>query len=162
MEVEEHVAEEPQWLKTLMARIVDAVEPLNLMGSFGYRWLQPETLENPSVAWIMVVFPTPNEAYGGSDDGRLLYPGFNLDIGFLLDGFSAVGDLKWNNPTIYNGELDGPNISIQGFFAGYPVWLQIFHLPPTDQEPTLVVDLASGDWWEKQGLTSGGGDAGVT
>jgi hypothetical protein len=147
--VEEHVVQEPQWLKTLVDRVVEAIEPLNLMGPFGYRWLEPNTEANPSPAWVIAVYPTPNEAYGGQHDGQLLYPGFNLDLAYIVEGFSQVGALAWNNPTVYNGDLDGPHISIQGYFAGYPAWVRIFHLPPRDEEPTLVVDLASGDWWEK-------------
>ncbi len=157
MSLEEHLVEEPSWIKTLVDRAVEATEPLNLMGPFGFRWLEPKSEVNPSSAWIVAVYPTPNESYGGQHDGRLLYPGFNLNLSFLFEGFTSVGDLAWHNPTVYNGELDGPHISIQGFFAGYPVWFRMFHLPPQDEEATIVVDLANGDWWEKVKDQSTGG-----
>ena len=148
--IETHIVEEPYWLKALVERIDKCVTALNLMGPLGYRWLEPGTINNPNPAWIVAIYPTPNEAYGGGCDGQKLYPGFALDIGQLIEGFSQIKEVAWNNPTGYNGDLDGPEVSIKGLFIGEPVWLRVFHIPPSDEDPTLVVNIANGDFWEKR------------
>ena len=149
--LEEHVAESPKWIQVLVDRVLESIEPLNLMGPLGYRWIEPECELNPGSAWVIGLHPTPNEAYGGQHDGQKLFPGFALNITYLLQAFSDVGEVVWTSPAHYNGDLDGPEVSIKGYFSGYPVWLRIFTLPPADEEASLVVDLATGEFWDKSG-----------
>ncbi len=134
-----------------MDLLVASVQPLNLMGQMGYRYLEPGTLQNPTDYWVFAVYPTPNEAFGGYHDGGLVYPGFSLDLGHFLEGFGATEDLVWHAPAVYNGELDGPEVSLKGSFTGRRVWVRVFAQPPSDVMPSLVVDLANGNCWEKSG-----------
>lgn len=151
--IETHTVQEPAWLQALTARLVEAIDPINLMGPLGYRWFDPQTSINPTDWWVVAAYPTPNEAGGGGPyDGELLFPGFKLDVAFLLQAFSGLEVLEWKSPTLYNGDLDGPEVSIKGSFAGEQVWLRVFSLPPSDEEPSLTVDLASGDWCERDSV----------
>jgi hypothetical protein len=147
--IETHTVQDPLWLQALIELVDRCTIPLNLMGPLGYRWLEPGSLNNPNPFWIIGVYPTPSEAYGGCHDGEKLYPGFTVNVGRLINGFSELEDLVWNNPTVYDGDLDGPEIAIKGYFTDVLVLLRIFHIPPSDEDPTLVVNLANGDWCEK-------------
>lgn len=134
-----------------MDLLVESVQPLNLMGQMGYRYLEPGTIQNPTDYWVLAVYPIPNEAFGGCHDGGLVYPGFSLDLGHFLEGFQGVEVLAWHAPSVYNGELDGPEVSVKGSFTGKRVWVRVFAHPPSDVSPSLVVDLANGNYWEKKG-----------
>jgi len=155
MDVEVATVEHPQWMKALMEVVIECMEPLNIMGPLGYRFLEPEHPENEFEGWQIAVYPTANEVVGGEQDGSFLFPGFALDIDTMLATFSSVEGVVWNNPVHYTGDLDGPNLSIQGTFTGVPLWLRIFHWPPGDEEASLLVDPASGEIREKSRSVSG-------
>lgn len=138
-------------MKALVERVVEAIQPLNPMGRIGYRWVEPNAPSNLNSWWLVAIYPTPNEAKTGPHEGQKVYPGFHLNLSAILPSFSQGVELVWRAPTIYNGNLDGPEVSLKGTFAGNEVWLRIFSLPPDDEAATLIVDLASGDCWEKPG-----------
>jgi hypothetical protein len=66
-----------------------------------------------------------------------------------MAAFGSVEKLDWHAPVQYNGELDGPEISIKGQFAGKSVWLRVFHLPPSDEPASIVIDPVRKRAWEK-------------
>lgn len=149
--IEEHIIQEPSWIKTLIEDVVvDAVLPLGFIGPLGYRYWEPGNVNNHFDGWIVAVFPTPNEVKGPCDtDGSRFVAGFHLDLGKIVDVFRPVEELAWRMPVSYNGDLDGPELSVQGQFAGKHVWLRFFHMPPPDEPSSYYVDPVAGRAWAK-------------
>lgn len=145
----EHAMVMPSWLQDLMSKVADSVEPLGAMGPIGYRWLEPNSAFNLDIAWLLAVYPTPYEVAGGSNDGQLMCPGFKLNLQNLLNFFTNVQTVAWRSPSVYTGDLDGPEIVIRGIVAEHPVHVRFFSIPPDDEKPSVVVNIASGECKEK-------------
>ena len=134
--IEEHMIDStPCWLKALVERIIESIQPINPIGKLGYRYTQSEDADDPET-WFVHIFPSPNEAFGGCHDGERIFPGFTLHLSHLLDAFTSVGELVWKSTTVYNEELDGPEFLLQGDFAGNAVVVRIFAYPPRDEKPS--------------------------
>lgn len=151
MGIEVHNVAEPEWIRTLVNDVLlAAFEPLGFIGQLGYRWWEPDNVYNTFAGWQIAVFPTPNEICGSHEcDGRLSVNGFSLNIGSILNVFSSIKSVVWNAPTEYNGDLDGPELHVQGLFAGKHVWLRVFNIPPSDEPPSYCIDPAQGTVWKK-------------
>jgi|TARA_R110002051_G_scaffold311058_2_gene384637 hypothetical protein len=144
------VSPPPEWLLELVNKVHNAIEPLSLMGQLGYRWLSPESSVNVSGVWVLGVYPCANEIRGGRKDGAIIHPGFRLNISSFLSGFSSIGNMAWIHPTVYNGSFEGPRLCVEGTYSEHKLRLQIFAVAPTDEDASLIIDMASGDWWQKQ------------
>jgi hypothetical protein len=151
MALEEHTIREPSWIKALVYDvIVDAVQPLGFIGPLGYYWWQPGNDHNVFDGWQVVVFPAPYEIRGTSPhDGNKSVSGFRLNFSSILEVLSSVESVVWHSPVRYNGDLDGPELSVQGQFAGKRVWLRFFNLPPPDEPCSHYVDPTTGEAREK-------------
>lgn len=140
-----HTVESPSWIVALVDTIKELITPLGFIGPLGYRFWEPGNLTSPNAeVWTIVVFPTPNELRGGEHDGSKFVSGFHLDLGRLLSFFNPAEQVAWKSPTRYNGDLDGPEIAIQGLFMGRYVWLRIFSIPPPDEPVSFIVDHNDG------------------
>lgn len=139
-------AEPPAWLRALVEDVVlEAVTPLGFVGPLGYRWLPPGEPANQYDGWQVCVFPTPNEAAGGPHDGCKYVDGIEVDLTAVLGALAAVEKVVWHASVRYNGELDGPEVSIRGQFANRRVWLRLFHVPPSDEPAAYLVDQRTGE-----------------
>lgn len=141
--------EAPAFLPALLDVLLDVVVPEGFMGPLGYRWWGPDSPGVSYPGWTVVVYPTPHELRGGANDGATGVTGFNLNVAALVAAFGSLEKLDWHAPVQYNGDLDGPEISIKGRFAGKPVWLRVFHLPPSDEPASIVIDPVRQRAWEK-------------
>lgn len=147
--------EHPPFLGALMEVVINAMTPVEgFIGPLGYRWWGPETPGSAYPGWTVATYPTPFELRGGVNDGARGVTGFTLNVAAIVGAFSTLENLDWQAPVQYNGDLDGPEISIKGQFAGKSVWLRIFHLPPHDEPVSLVVDPVRKTAWEKQVATA--------
>ena len=151
MAFEVHTIQEPAWLKALVEDVVvDAVVPLGFIGPLGYRYFEPQNPENSFDGWQVVIYPTPNEVRGPvANDGCKYVSGFCLDVGRIIEAMSQVDSVAWNAPVQYNGYLDGPEISVQGQFAGKHIWLRFFQLPPPDEPCFFYINPQTGEVAEK-------------
>ena len=146
MALAEHPIRTPEWIKALVENVlVDCVTPLGFMGPLGYRYWEPAAVDNQASCWQVAVYPTPNEVRGQDKlDGACYVTGFRFDVAKLIRGFSDVDELVWHSPAKYAGNLDGPELSVQGVFLGKRVWVRFFHLPPPDELPSYAVDPRTG------------------
>lgn len=142
MDLAMHTVETPQWIAAFVNEVViDCVRPLGFIGHLGYRYWSPEDKANPSDAWMIAVYPTPNEVRGlHKNDGALFVSGFALNVGGIISAMTDVAEVVWNSPAKYNNDLDGPEISVRGQFAGKHVWLRFFHMPPPDEPASFAVN----------------------
>jgi hypothetical protein len=147
--VVEHALLPPACLQLVLSSLAKNVEPIGILGPLGYRWLEPGAPFNLDNAWLLVVSPTPNEISGGPEDGQLMCPGFKLNIHEILKIFQDVEGLAWRSPSVYTGELDGPEICIRGRVLDQLVQVRIFSIPPEDEKPSLLINLANGECREK-------------
>lgn len=149
--VEEHTVQEPAWVKALVEGVLlEAFQPLGFIGPLGYRWWEPGSPSNAFEGWQIAVFPTPNEVKGPvAQDGCRYVSGFRLDVGRIIGVMTSVDMLVWAAPAQYNGDLDGPEVSLRGMFVGKRVWLRVFHLPPPDEPTSFYVNPQTGEAWEK-------------
>lgn len=151
MSFEVHTILEPLWLRSFIEDVViDAVTPLGFIGPLGYRWWEPGNSANPFDGWQIVVYPTPNEVRGPVvHDGCKYVSGFRLNVGHIIGVMTTVEAVVWNAPVQYNGDLDGPEVGVQGMYAGKHVWLRFFQMPPPDEPCSFFVDPATGQTIEK-------------
>lgn len=142
--------EQPPFIAALMDVLIGAITPDGFLGPLGYRWWGPDTPGSTFPGWTVVAYPTPHELRGGANDGAKGVMGFQLNIAAIVGAFSTLENLDWHAPVQYNGDLDGPEIAIKGQFAGKSVWLRVFHLPPSDEPASIIVDPVHKRAWEKQ------------
>jgi len=102
--------EEPDWLDQLLAAVSACVEAQSPMGPLGMRYREEEGF------WEVWVYPTPVELVGGRHDGRIVVPGFTLDLEQLRAAFDSVAAFGWNSLGLNSDE--GPCVSIEGHFQG--------------------------------------------
>lgn len=140
----------PDWILELIDKVQECVSPINVMGQLGYRWLPPEHDANVTKVWLLGVYPCSNELRGGHADGKIIHPGFEFELSSIVSKFSSVDNLVWIHPTVYNGGLEGPRLCIDGSYGKHNIRFQFFAVAPTDEDPSLVIDMASGDWWQKR------------
>lgn len=146
MSFEVHTIQEPLWIKSLIEDvIIDSITPYEFIGPLGYRWLELDNPTNIFNGWQIIVFPTPNEIRGPvAYDGYKQVSGFSLNITHIISVMTNVESIIWNAPASYNGDLTGPEISLQGSFAGRHIWLRFFALPPSDEPCSHYIDPSTG------------------
>lgn len=140
----------PAWVDALVEVVRGAMTPLGFIGYLGYRVWEPDARynQNPD-GWTVVVFPTPYEWSGGAGDGGRGVSGFRLDVVPLLDAFTEVRQMAWSSPAQYNGDMDGPELTLTGTFLGKHVLLRVFNLPPPDEPTAFVYDPHKGEVWTR-------------
>lgn len=145
-------ARPPAWVEALVEAVREATAPLGFIGYLGYRLWEPDARynQNPD-GWTLAVFPTPYEWSGGEGDGGRGVSGFNLDLLPLLDCFTEVRKMAWHSPVQYNGDMDGPEVIIEGTFLGKHVLLRVLNLPPPDEPTAFVYDPQKGEVWAREG-----------
>jgi hypothetical protein len=142
----------PSWIRALAERCCGAIEPDAVFGGLGCRYYIPDSVNNPSPTWQLIMYPSPNEAFGGKADGKKMFVGFVLDIADLIAAFSRVDELVWESPLRFKGNLDGPNLQIGGEYAGYPVRLSLYSVPPSNEDAALQVNVHTGEFWTKEAV----------
>lgn len=142
--IDEHAIRKPEWLERLVELVLDCVTPFGFIGPIGYRWWDPGQFGNPYDAHQVAAFPTAYVVDGGREDGERRVSGFDLDLSKLLSGFDEISSVAWHTPASYNGDLDGPEVRVQGRFAGTDACLRLFHVPPPD-EPAYFAVTPTGD-----------------
>lgn len=141
-----HTIEQPAWIDELVAGVLPAMTPQadGFLGPLGFCWCEPGIIDNLDASWRLCLYPTPNACVGGPQDGAHYVYGFRLDLLQIMRLFQAISAVEWNTPHGYNGDLDGPEISLKGTFKDVEVWLRVFNMPPYDEPPGCHVDGHSG------------------
>jgi hypothetical protein len=144
--IEVHTLEQPAWIKALVDDVVlECIRPDGFMGPLAFAWWEPGNPDNTFSGWQIMVYPTPNELRGAhAEDGCRFVNGFRLDVGRIMQAMGPIEDVVWNTPTRYTGFLDGPELSVQGAFAGRHVLLRVFNLPPPGTRATYYVNPRDG------------------
>lgn len=145
MAIEEHVALTPNWLKALVDDVVlPAFSPFEYELPLGFRYKRPAAESEP---WEVLIFPPPillvNQPDSEEDSPATL--GFSLDVAKIIDGLNHVDGVAWRAPVKYNNNLDCPEVSVQGRFAGYRVRVRFFHAPPPDEPAVLSLDVQTNE-----------------
>jgi hypothetical protein len=137
-------ADHPEWVKDLTRVVADSVRPLGFIGQFGFRYLPPNDPQNQTQRWLIGIYLIPHELSGGSCDGATVVSGFCLNMQALLKIFSEVSTLEWRVPRRYTDGLAGPEVWLEGLYRGtQPVQLHVYAEPPSDEDPALVLDVAT-------------------
>lgn len=147
MTIETATIERPAWIEELVQLVLASVTPQDgcFMGPLGYRWCEPNVLDNTDSAWLLCVYPTPNVIVnGGERDGTRFVYGFTLDLTAILRKLRQIKLVEWKTPHGYNGELDGPSVNIRAVYDAQDVHLQVFNLPPSDEPAGCHVDGRTG------------------
>lgn len=146
MAIAEHAVNHPAWVADLVDGVmVEAVTPLAFIGALGYQYWPPGTPGGRADAWVVVVYPSPNEVRGqDANDGALSVSGFKLDVWKVVRAFAEVEAVTWHAPTNYTGNLDGPELAVLGTYAGHRAEVRFFHLPPKNEPAAYAVDPRTG------------------
>jgi hypothetical protein len=129
---EEDDAANDAWLDGLYEAVAGCVEADSPMGPLGLRYRVEDGF------WEVWVYPTPVELVGGAFDGKVVAPGFTLDLEEMRSAFDSVVAFSWNALALNWPE--GPHVSIEGVFQGREVYLQVLAYAPEGEEPGLKLD----------------------
>lgn len=129
----------PSWLEALVDCVANAMEAHSALGPLAYRYRPEDDL------WAIVLYPTPVALRGGPNDGRVVSPGFSLDLKQLLAIFEEVVAVNWTTQPFAPEDSDNPSIAIEGQFQGQAVFLQILAEAPPDEAPGLTLDVPGAD-----------------
>jgi len=124
--------EEDEWLDLLQDAVSSCVEADSPMGPLGLRYREEEGF------WEISIYPTPVELVGGAHDGKVVVPGFRLDLEQLRQEFESVVEFGWNSLGLNWPE--GPHVYVEGVFQGREVYLQVLAYAPEDEAPGLKLD----------------------
>lgn len=123
----------PRWLEDFVAVITDQMTADSPMGPLKIQCGQEEGF------WEVVVSPTPIELVGGAQDGKVVMPGFSLDMEGLRAAFDSVAAMGWQSLGLALD--DGPYVFVEGVCAGNDVYLQVMAFPPENDEPSMKLDV---------------------
>lgn len=127
-------------METLVDIVSNCIEAHSPMGYLGYRYREEE--EGQEAFADLIVYPTPVELVGGSEDGAIVYPGFSFDLQSLLSAFERVDALHWCAHSMGPHDIIGPHLSLEGIYQGHRVWLRVLSDPPEDEEPGMQFDVS--------------------
>lgn len=134
----------PVWLCNLIREIGELIRPLGFIGQLGFRYLAPGAAGNTTQRWLVGVYLVPTELSGGSRDGAMLIPGFDISMLLLVKLFSEVTTLEWHVSRGYTGGFSGPEVWLEGVYRGTEsVQLHIYADCPSDEFPALVLDAST-------------------
>ena len=135
---------QPEWIQALVKDVADNLRPLGFIGQLGFRYLSPDQPQNLTQQWVIGVYLIPHELAGGKYDGANAISGFCLNIAGLLALFSEVSTLEWRVPRSYNDGLAGPEVWLEGIYREeQQVQLHVYADPPSDELPSLVLDVTT-------------------
>jgi len=129
------MAEEPQWLASLVDAVGNCMQSHCALGPLAFRWRQEDNF------WEIAVYATPGEVLGGAEDGAIIVPGFSLNVQELMSVFEELTDVNWCSQSFGPHDNRGPHISIEGVYQGHEVYLEILAEAPEDEGPGFKVDL---------------------
>jgi hypothetical protein len=130
----------PAWLEALIEEIMNGIEA-HSPGNFGYRYADADE-DDP---WEILLYPTPVELHGGTEDGALVEPGFSLDVKAVCDAFDTIDSLYWTAHSFGPHDQDNPSVTIEGRYQGHSVYVRILAYAPEDEPPGLTLELPSPD-----------------
>lgn len=137
----------PTWLETLIYSVGNLLRPLGFIGELGFRFLSPEAKANTTKRWLIAVYIIPHELSGGKDDGASVMSGFCVNLLALNSIFLEISTLEWRVPRSYTDGLAGPEVWLEGTYAGAPeckqIQLHVYAEPPADESPALVLDVTT-------------------
>lgn len=129
----------PRWLRAIVPVVSAGMESTEPMAPLGYSYRQSRN------CWMLCIYPRINELIGGSQDGRLVIPGFVLRLDKILPLFDKLPLIEWESPTDYVGDFDGPCLILDGDVSGRAVSLMIFDRPPPTAKIGMLVDWQKGE-----------------
>ncbi len=130
----------PAWIEALFEEIMNGIEA-HSPGNFGYRYGDADEDD----LWEILLYPTPVELHGGTDDSALGIPGFSLDVKAVCDAFDVIDSLYWTAHSFGPHDQDNPSVAIEGRYQGHSVYLRILAYAPEDEPPGLTLALPSPD-----------------
>lgn len=80
--------------------------------------------------WEVTLFASNTEIVGGVKDGSLRVSRFCVNLKKVVGLFSEVHELTWQSHSLAKDDELGAHLSLEGTYAGEPVWLRILAAPP--------------------------------
>jgi hypothetical protein len=125
-----------------MGSLIDAatncIEAHGEMGPLWYRW------GNEDDHWEVWVYPASGKIVGGPHDGKVIVPGYSLDVKELTSVFDELVDVRWQAHRFLQQDQDAPKLSFEGTYQGHSILLMVLSEAPDDEEPGYEVDLSDG------------------
>jgi hypothetical protein len=123
----------PAWMDAVVWAVADAMTAHGVPARLGVRYSEDDG------AWEVLVYQLPVELVGGRHDGEVVSPGFSLDLEAVRSAFTRVDDMTWQAHPLGEGD-EGPCVSVEGEYAGRPVWLRVLAFAPDDEGPGETFD----------------------
>jgi hypothetical protein len=118
----------------LTNQIAELFEPITGVSRVGY------DCQLGDECWIVAVYLGATEMIGGSEDGKIRYANFEIDLREVLTKFDEYDEFIWSSFPL---PMDGPEslarsfVTIAGKIGGNPIRLQLFSVPPEDAGPGM-------------------------
>jgi hypothetical protein len=133
----------PKWIQELADAVALQLIPADSLAPIGCHFCPVE-----GGVWEVALFIASTEIVGGSQDGKLRYSRFHLDLQAVCRQFAQVEEVSWQaHPLGDNDEL-GPHVAIEGRYGNCNVRLRILAFPP-DQFPAGRRAVTYGPIWEE-------------
>ncbi len=129
----------PKWIREIVTTVQDCMEPTGPMAPLAFR------ISKDQEGYLLCVYPRINELLYGKQDGRLVVPGFRLNICRLMNIFDDMPAVEWETPTDYSGRFDGPCMAMSGLVNDKELELLVFDQPPPGAKVGLLVDWQKGE-----------------
>jgi len=132
----------PSWLATFADQVAAQIHPIDVLAPLGCHYHLDEEV------WEVTLFVSKTEVIGGPKDGRLKNSRFQLDIKGVLETFDAVESCAWQPMGLGEEDEVGPHLSIEGIYAGHPIWLRLPATAPQQFDPGRYAVVHERRWKE--------------
>ena len=134
----------PSWLAKVVENAASNIVPRGIMGPLGCAYLSPAETNG---SWEVAIYPTPAEVYAGPMDGTSICPMYAWNLQPIINQFDSMPSIGWSNCSNDKSRFQGSELAMKGTMEDIPVLLRLFNVPPSNEDPTVMVDPAAGKAW---------------
>ena len=115
----------PDWLQQFANIMVRHFVPADVMPPVGCHYAHVDD------QWEVTLFAAATEVIGGQKDGARRPACFSLDVLRVVEHFDDVHLLEWQAHPVGPDDELGAHLSVEGHYAGHPVWLRLLAEAPS-------------------------------
>lgn len=136
------MAAPPPWLEEFANAVAGELTPVDLLSPLGCHYCFVDG------QWEVTLFAAQTEVLGGQKDGTIRPSKFSVNLMELIRLFGDVREAYWQSLPLGPRDDLGAHVSIEGIYAGEPVWLRILAAAPRRFRPGRLAHTRELVWEE--------------